>query len=160
MSASIRPGHAALRKGRISLARQIYFVTFATYRRAAHFSQWNIAVTATRRLTSPHSWQRSRLLAWVLMPDHWHGLIELGATESLVTCVGRLKGASSRAIRTQHPGLGPIWAPAFHDHALREETDLADVARYLVMNPVRAGLVRRIGDYPFWDAVWLQSGRG
>jgi hypothetical protein len=29
------------------------------------------------------------------------------------------------------------------------------VARYVVMNPVRAGLVSRVGDYPFWDAAWI-----
>ncbi|MFV3290267.1 transposase, partial [Pseudomonas sp. NY11955] len=29
------------------------------------------------------------------------------------------------------------------------------VARYIVANPIRAGLVSRVGDYPHWDAVWL-----
>jgi len=28
-------------------------------------------------------------------------------------------------------------------------------ARYIVANPLRAGLVERLGDYPLWDAVWL-----
>jgi len=38
---------------------------------------------------------------------------------------------------------------------LRNDEDLLDVARYVVANPVRAGLVPRVGDYPFWNAVWL-----
>jgi len=29
------------------------------------------------------------------------------------------------------------------------------MARYIVMNPKRAGLVERVGDYPHWDAIWL-----
>ncbi|MFM2004374.1 MAG: hypothetical protein RLZZ09_29 [Pseudomonadota bacterium] len=29
------------------------------------------------------------------------------------------------------------------------------IARYNVVNPLRAGLVDRIGDYPHWDAAWL-----
>jgi len=29
------------------------------------------------------------------------------------------------------------------------------VARYIVANPIRAGLVDNIGQYPYWDAVWL-----
>jgi len=29
------------------------------------------------------------------------------------------------------------------------------MARYIIGNPVRSGLVQRVGDYPFWDAVWL-----
>ena len=42
-----------------------------------------------------------------------------------------------------------------HDRALRRDEDLLAVARYIVANPLRAGLVRRVGDYPLWDAVWL-----
>jgi hypothetical protein len=29
------------------------------------------------------------------------------------------------------------------------------LARYVVANPVRAGLVQRVGQYPHWDAIWL-----
>ena len=48
-----------------------------------------------------------------------------------------------------------LWQTGFHDHALRREEDLAATARYLIANPLRAGLVQRVGDYPFWDAVWV-----
>ena len=47
------------------------------------------------------------------------------------------------------------WQPGFHDHAVRAEEDLASVARYIVANPLRAGLRGKIGDYPFWNAIWL-----
>lgn len=50
-----------------------------------------------------------------------------------------------------------MWAPAFHDHALRKVEDLLQAARYIVMNPARAGLSRRIDDYPYWNCVWLWS---
>jgi REP element-mobilizing transposase RayT len=50
---------------------------------------------------------------------------------------------------------GRLWQPGYHDHALRREEDLVATARYLVANPLRAGLVQHIGDYPLWDAVWL-----
>ena len=52
-------------------------------------------------------------------------------------------------------GSGRVWAAGYHDRALRAEVDIPHVARYLVLNPVRAGLVARVGDYPFWDAVWI-----
>jgi hypothetical protein len=38
---------------------------------------------------------------------------------------------------------------------LRKDEDLQTVARYIVANPLRAGLVEKIGDYPLWDAIWL-----
>jgi hypothetical protein len=48
-----------------------------------------------------------------------------------------------------------VWKPGFHDRALRHEDSMVDAARYIVANPLRAGLVERVGDYPFWDAIWL-----
>ena len=49
----------------------------------------------------------------------------------------------------------PIWQAGYYDHALRIEEDIQTVARYIVANPIRAGLVQKIADYPHWDAVWL-----
>jgi hypothetical protein len=49
----------------------------------------------------------------------------------------------------------PIWQAGFHDRAMRKEENLQAFARYIVANPVRAGLVNRVGDYPHWDAMWL-----
>lgn len=49
----------------------------------------------------------------------------------------------------------PLWQDGYHDHALRKEEDLQQVARYIVANPLRAKLVADIGDYPLWDAIWL-----
>ena len=42
-----------------------------------------------------------------------------------------------------------------HDHAVRSDEDFRALARYVVANPLRAGLVSQIGDYPLWDAAWL-----
>ena len=144
-----------LRQGRISVAGHIYLVTFTTAERNPHFKTWETASLAAGLLTEPTSWQRSRLLAWVLMPDHWHGLVQLGDSESLSACIGRLKGSTSRQLKLAHPHLGRVWGPGFHDRAMRSDDDLRATARYLAMNPVRAGLVKRVGDYPYWDAIWV-----
>ena len=42
-----------------------------------------------------------------------------------------------------------------YDHALRKDEDVKKIARYIIANPLRAGLVEKIEDYPYWDAVWL-----
>jgi putative transposase len=44
---------------------------------------------------------------------------------------------------------------AFYDHAVRKDEDVQGIARYIVANPLRAGLVKHIGYYPLWDAIWL-----
>jgi len=148
------PGHAALRRGRASESHHIYLVTFATAHRRPLFADQALACIAAEALLDARAWERSKLLAWVLMPDHWHGLIELGDGELLSALMRRLKSNSSRLLRQQAPALKVVWARAYHDHALRREASLIHVARYVVMNPVRAGLVRRVRDYRYWGAVW------
>ena len=91
------------------------------------------------------------------MPDHWHGLVELGDGIDVSKLVQELKADSARKMRHEHPGIGRIWAKAFHDRALRCGDDLVVAARYLVLNPVRAGLTRKIREYSFWDAIWVQE---
>ncbi|HMB58245.1 MAG TPA: transposase [Arenimonas sp.] len=149
------PGHAALRKGRFSREGQVYLVTFTTYRRRPWFFDFHQACTACREICDSRNWQSSALKAWVLMPDHWHGLVELGPDKTLSQTIQSLKANTARRIRKAHPGIGRIWAPSFHDRAIRSDEDLVHAARYLVLNPIRAGLSRRIRDYPFWDAVWV-----
>ena len=51
-----------------------------------------------------------------------------------------------------------LWQAGFHDRALRAEVDVRAAARYLVANPLRAGLVVSVGDYPYWNAIWLDEG--
>ena len=88
-------------------------------------------------------------LAYVVMPDHLHWLLALGETQSLSRLVGGIKSAYAH-----HAGRR-IWQHGYHDHAVRREEDLLHLARYVVANPLRAGLVRKLGDYPHWDAIWL-----
>jgi putative transposase len=155
MDSDSSKGYASLRRGRASLDGQVYLITFVTWKRRPWFADPARANTAAQCMAESRATGGSRLLAWVLMPDHWHGLIELGCGENLSNVVRRLKGTSARAVRKQHRWPHRIWADGFHDRALRSEDDLPGAARYLVLNPFRAGLVRRIGDYPYWGAVWV-----
>lgn len=151
-------GNARLRTGRRSEAGRIYLVTFATQSRRRTFVEWELARIASRSLRDPLLWRESLLMCWVLMPDHWHGLIELGPRDSLSMVVRRLKGTCARAVNLASGNRGALWANGFHDHAIRYDEELVGIARYVVLNPVRAGLVARIGLYPFWDAIWLDQG--
>jgi REP element-mobilizing transposase RayT len=94
-------------------------------------------------------------LAFVLMPDHLHWLLALGENADLSAVVGYLKGRSARRLN-QHLGRGGrLWQRAFYDHAVRRDEDVRKLARYIVANPIRAGIVTRVEEYPLWDAVWL-----
>jgi putative transposase len=148
-------GHAALRRGRSSQPGHVYHVTATTQGRALLFAEFGPAASAAATFERTRLLGDARMLAWVLMPDHAHWLLQLGAEDSLHVLVGKLKSASGRSANLATGRIGRVWQPAFHDHALRGESDLRATARYIVANPLRAGLVSRIGDYPFWNAVWL-----
>jgi len=97
----------------------------------------------------------SHTLAFVLMPDHLHWLVQL-MQGSLPTLMGQFKANAARVINSAQGSKGlALWQDGYHDHALRRDEDLRVVGRYLVNNPVRAGLVDRVGDYPHWDATWV-----
>ena len=148
--------HCALRRGRCSLDGQPYLVTFTTHDRAQFFADPRLAHAACISIVDARLWKRATLLAWVLMPDHWHGLL-VPQGESLSRSVQRLKANSARCVNLAAGRSGAVWTPAFHDRALRRDEDIAEAARYIVANPIRAGLIRRVGDYPYWNAIWLDD---
>lgn len=138
-----------LRQGRHSQAQQIYLITTVTLARQPVFADFACARQLVALLRQTQVRQQARTLAFVVMPDHLHWLMQLGEGQDLSDCVQRIKSMSA------HAHQGPLWQPGFHDHAVRSEEDLPALARYIVRNPVRAGLVVRTGLYPHWDAVWV-----
>jgi REP element-mobilizing transposase RayT len=94
-----------------------------------------------------------RSIAWVVMPDHLHWLLVL-QKGNIAAVIRLLKGRSARKLKPLC-SFTRVWQPAYYDQALRDNQDLKIFARYIVTNPLRAGLVKRMGDYSHWDAEWL-----
>ncbi|WP_448227828.1 REP-associated tyrosine transposase [Pseudoxanthomonas mexicana] len=130
-------------------------MTATTLARQSFFSELAPTCAAARRHLAPDVCRDSRLLAWVLMPDHGHWLVQVGDGDHLASIMNRIKSATARAYNEEARRTGALWARAYHERLLRGGDDVRAAARYLVANPVRAGLVERVGDYPFWDAVWI-----
>lgn len=148
------PRSVSLRKGRISLTSQIYLLTATVENRQAIFADLAPARLLIRELRHAQASGLAESLAWVVMPDHLHWLVSL-QQGSLSELMHRVKGRSALQVNSRLGRQGKLWQEGFHDRALRREEDILPTARYIVANPLRAGLVKRIGDYPFWDAVWL-----
>lgn len=147
-------GYKTLRKGRYSCTGNLYFVTASTNNRHPYFTEFRHAHAAVRGFTATAVLKDSQLLCWVLMPDHVHWLLQLGNDKTLSSLIRHMKAAATRNIRMV--GVSePIWQHGFYDHALRKEEDIHELARYIVANPIRAGLVNSVRHYSFWDAVWL-----
>ena len=150
-------GHRALRRGRVSLPGQIYVLTAVTHARMRWFDEFAIACAVARTHARAAAFRDARLLCWVLMPDHWHGVIEI-CDAPLESVMLGFKTVAAHAAHASGVRAGPVWSRSFHDRALRRDDDVVAACRYVVANPLRAGLVDQIGCYPFWDAVWLDSG--
>lgn len=149
------PGHLALRKGRSSESGRAYLITFTTYGRLGLFRDFARAAITCRAISGSLSSDEATLVCWVLMPDHFHAVLRLTGQACLSRCVQKLKGRSSMVCRKTMRRPAPVWARAFHDHAVRDDEDLATLARYVVANPVRAGLVDNVLEYSWWDAEWM-----
>ena len=150
---AIQTSHSKdLRKGRYSVKNGIYLATFVTRNRQPIFKDFYIARLVVRCLNkSPYA----DTLAYVVMPDHVHWLLQLRSSKSLSQVMQSTKIMSTKSINRQINGKGSVWQPGFHDHALRYEEALKEFCRYVVANPLRAKLVKRIGEYPHWDTVWV-----
>ena len=92
--------------------------------------------------------QHFAVLAYCFMPDHVHLLIEGEDSESdCLRFIARAKQYSGFAFaREFHAGL---WQRYGYERVLRSDESNAVVARYILENPVRAGLAARVDDYPF-----------
>lgn len=149
-----QPGSKVLRRGRVSIAGQVYLVTTSTDRRQPQLADFWMGRTVVRAMQQIQAQGLATTLAYVVMPDHMHWLFELGNAR-LVDVVRLVKGRSAYAIAASSSRPGRVWQSGFHDHALRTEERVIDAARYVIANPLRAGLVTRLGDYPLWDCVWV-----
>lgn len=148
-------GYSQLRKGRFSEAGRIYLLTTVTNERRKVFEDFLAGRILVNELMAEESRGELRSLAYVIMPDHLHWLVQLESDACMSICTQRAKSLSARAVNAYLRRLGRFWQDGFHDHAVRTDQDLVNFARYVVANPLRAGLVRSLRDYPLWDAIWL-----
>ncbi len=150
----LQPNSHLLRRGRYSEPGRAYLITAVVHERRPLFRDFYLGRLLVEELKQADESGRVNSLAWVIMPDHFHWLLELQETD-LADVMCRIKSRSTLCINRARGSTGPFWQRGYHDRAVRAEDDLRKIARYVIANPLRAGLVEHIGDYPLWDAAWL-----
>ena len=95
---------------------------------------------------------RYRLLAWCLMPNHVHVVIEIPGSHSLSDIVRSWKSFTSRRANVQLGRSGPFWHADYFDRYIRDEEHLARTIEYVENNPVKAGLVDAATDWTWGSA--------
>jgi len=126
--------------------RHRYFVTAVTRDRAPSFSDSSFAREVTSQIPPFFESRRFDVTAYCLMPNHVHLLLEGMADDSdlreAVRVWKQLVGHAWKQRTGRH-----LWQTGFHDRVLREGDDTPAVVRYVLNNPVRAGLVAHAADY-------------
>jgi|SRR5690606_8711893 len=143
-----KPHSHSLRKGRHSEPGHYYLVTAVTLDRQPIFQDFQAARALINILREASLRHQAQTWAYVVMPDHFHWLLQL-EEPSLSETIRRVKRVASVQLGRR------VWQDGFHDRAVRGEENLKAMARYVIANPVRAGLVESVGDYSHWDAAWL-----
>jgi putative transposase len=94
-----------------------------------------------------HSW---RCHAFCLMGTHYHLLIETQG-ENLSRGLQRLNGVYAQLFNRRHSRTGHLFGSRFHAWTIQDEAHLRATHRYVLENPVRAGLCATASDWP-WNA--------
>jgi len=138
---------------RIRLAPEAYrsgaafLVTVCAVRGTAPFHDPHRANIVARRLLAARNSRRGPVVAYCVMPDHVH--IVLAGAPDVVQWVREFKAGTTAELRREDPGARP-WQRSFHDRCLPLHGESLDAAvTYVLENPVRAGLVARVADWPW-----------
>lgn len=99
------------------------------------------------------------LLAWCVMPNHWHLLLRPRTVEALPGFVRWLTLAHSRRWQAFHarPGQGTLYQGRYRSVPIEGDDQLLTVLRYIERNPVRAGLADSAADWR-WSSVHERLG--
>jgi len=104
---------------------------------------------------------RYRVLAWTIMPNHVHILLNQVEDWPLGKVVQSMKRFTSRQIHRiqglSSPGTRPaLWYRDYWDRFIRDAKHLYTVIRYIEENPVKAGLVARAEEWR-WGSAWRRT---
>ena len=126
---------------------RMYFVTACTASRRRVFQDGNLSSRTIESLRRIAIGMNFMVHAYCLMPDHVHILAEGGARDcNLITFISRWKQMTGFAARDLIGG--DLWQKGFYDHVVRNGGP-NNVAWYIWMNPVRAGIVAKPETYTF-----------
>jgi REP element-mobilizing transposase RayT len=104
-------------------------------------------------VTRHHHWL---CRAYCLMTNHYHLLVET-PEPNLSRGMRQLNGRYTQRFDRRHRRAGHLFQGRFNGILVERESHLLELARYVVLNPVRAGLVQSAEDYP-WSSLQATLG--
>jgi len=94
--------------------------------------------------------------AYCLMANHYHLLIET-VDPTLSRGMRHLNGVYTQAFNQRHRRIGHVFQGRFKGILVEKDAYLLELSRYVVLNPVRAEMVRAAKDWP-WSSYCVTAG--
>ena len=98
-----------------------------------------------------------RLYAFCLMGNHYHLLLET-PEPNLVQGMRRLNGVYTQAFNRRHRRVGPVLQGRYQSILVEQQRYLQELCRYVVLNPVRAGMVASVEGW-HWSSYLPTAGK-
>lgn len=95
-----------------------------------------------------------KLFAFCLMTNHAHLLIKVGQEGTISRIMQSITVAHTRYYNFSYQRCGHVWQGRFHSPIVSEDNYMLNVMKYIEQNPLRAGMVKRVGDYR-WSSYLL-----
>jgi len=112
------------------------------------FFVWTLTRTSRR-----HGWS---LLAYCLMTNHYHAVVRLDR-DRLSQGMCELNGGFARRMNLRHDRVGHLFEKRFFSKLIETDAQLLEALRYVVLNPVRAGLCASAAAWP-WSSYRATAG--
>jgi putative transposase len=131
-----------------------FSVTIVTSDRRPIFADTSVTERAMDCLLESVERFDADVYAYCFMPDHLHLLARTPEGIRFDEFIRHFKQLTGFRL-PREPGIIRVWQPSYYDHALRRPEQLEATAKYILDNPVRAGLVTETNEYPFGGSlVW------
>ncbi|MEI8349622.1 MAG: transposase [Candidatus Omnitrophota bacterium] len=96
---------------------------------------------------------------WVLMPNHYHIVLEIEEPTKISSVMAGIARAYVHYHHKKYESAGYLWQGRFKSQPIQKETYLAACGRYVERNPVQANLTIRAWEYPYSSAAYYVLGK-
>ncbi len=123
---------------------------------------WRREIAAEKPFTRPRAWPERfplvKILAWTLMPNHFHLILQTSVENGISKFMQRLCGSMSLTFNAKYAGTGSIFQGGYKGRIVKDEDDLRYLTSYVLVKNVfellPGGLAQNVADF---EKAWITA---